>query len=66
MLVCLTYLALYDNQGVFIMLQALALTGFAVSMRVPPFWVKGFIHPPRTAPGLFGCAHAVGYVPGKK
>jgi hypothetical protein len=66
MLACLTYLALYDNQAIFIMLQALALTGAAVSMRVPPFWVKGYIHPPRTAPGLFGLPHAVGYVSEEK
>ena len=50
MLAWLAYLALYNNQAIFIMLQALALTGAAVSMRVPPFWVKGYIHPPRAAP----------------
>ena len=27
-------------------------SGAAVSMRVPPFWVKGYIHQPRTAPGF--------------
>ncbi len=62
MAACLTYLALYGNQAVFIVLQAFALTGAAVSMRVPPFWVKDYIHPPRTGPGLFGLPHAVGHV----
>jgi hypothetical protein len=66
MLVCLTYLAIYNNQGIFVMLQSLALTGAAVSMRVPPFWFKGYNRPPRTAPGLFGLPHAVGYVPDEK
>jgi hypothetical protein len=62
MMACLTYLAIYNNQGIFILLQAFALTGAAVSMRVPPFWVKGNINPPRTGPGLFGLPHAIGYV----
>jgi len=62
MLVCLTFLALYDNRAIFVMLQALALTGASVSMRVPAFWAKEHIHPPRTAPGLFGLPHAVGYI----
>jgi hypothetical protein len=66
MLFCLTYLAIYDNQAIFLMLQTLALTGAAASMRVPPFWVKDYIRPPRTAPGLFGLPHAVGYVPEEK
>ena len=62
MSVCLTYLAIYDNPGIFIMLQAFALTGAAVSMRVPPFWAKEYINPPRTAPGLFNLPHAVGHI----
>jgi hypothetical protein len=62
MLACLTYLAIYNNLCIFIMLQALALTGAAVTMRVPPFWEKDYINPPRTAPGLFGLPHAVGYI----
>jgi hypothetical protein len=44
----------------------ISTAGAAVSMRVPPFWVKDYIHAPRTAPGLFGIPHAVGYVPEEK
>ncbi len=62
MLVCLTYLALYGNALIFVLLQTLALTGAAVAMRMPPFWVTDYIHPPRTEPGLFGLPHSAGYI----
>ena len=65
MLLCLTYLAIYDDQGIF-NFAGISTAGAAVSMRVPPFWVKDYIHAPRTAPGLFGLPHAVGYVPEEK
>jgi len=63
MFICLTYLALYDNQIIFIILQTLALTGASIFLRFPPFWETVDVTAPRTAPGLFGLPHAVGYIP---
>jgi len=63
MLFCLTYLALYDNRLIFVILQTFSLTGSAIFMRFPPFWEKRYITPPRTLPGLFNLPHAAGYVP---
>ncbi len=62
MTVCLTYLALYDNQWIFVMLQTMALTGAAIFMRFPPWWETIDVVAPRTAPGLFGLPHAAGYI----
>ena len=66
MTICLTYLAIYDNQWIFIILQTMALTGAAIFLRFPPWWEKDEVVPPRTEPGLFGLPHAAGYVPPEK
>ncbi len=58
----LIYLALYDNQIIFIMLQTLALTGASIFLRFPPFWEKEDVTAPRTEPGFFGLPHAAGYI----
>lgn len=62
MTLCLTYLAIYDNQWIFIMLQTMALTGASFFLRFPPWWEKDDVVPPRTEPGLFGLPHAAGYI----
>jgi hypothetical protein len=66
MTVCLTYLALYDNQWIFIILQTMALTGASIFLRFPPWWETIDVVAPRTTPGLFGLPHAAGYVPEEK
>ena len=58
----LIYLALYDNQIIFIMLQTLALTGASIFLRFPPFWKKEDVVAPRAEPGFFGLPHAAGYI----
>jgi hypothetical protein len=62
MTLCLTYLAIYDNQWIFSLLFTLALTGAAVFLRFPPWWEKEDVVAPRTTPGLFGLPHAAGYI----
>jgi len=61
MTICLTYLAIYDNQWIFLMLQTMALTGASIFLRWPPWWVQEDVVAPRTEPGLFGLPHAAGY-----
>ena len=62
MTLCLPYLAIYDNQWIFLILQTMALTGAAIFLRFPPWWEKEEVVPPRTEPGLFGLPHAAGYI----
>lgn len=62
MTICLTYLAIYDNQWIFIILQTMALTGASIFLRWPPWWEKEDVVAPRTEPGLFGLPHAAGYI----
>ena len=62
MTLCLTYLAIYDNQLIFIMLQTMALLGASIFLRFPPWWEKSDVVAPRTEPGLFGLPHAAGYI----
>lgn len=38
LVLCLTYLALYGNAGIFVLLQGLALALSAYAMRFPAFW----------------------------
>jgi hypothetical protein len=62
MTICLTYLAIYDNQWIFMILQTMALTGASIFLRWPPWWEKEDVVAPRTEPGLFGLPHAAGYI----
>ncbi len=62
MTLCLTYLAIYDNQWIFIMLQTMALLGASIFLRFPPWWEKIDVVAPRTEPGFFGLPHAAGYI----
>lgn len=62
MTICLTYLAIYNNQWIFLMLQTMALTGAAIFLRFPPWWEKEDVVAPRTEPGLLGLPHAAGYI----
>lgn len=50
LLICLSYLALYGNAGIFVLLQGLALAACAYAMRFPAFWDDYSAEPGRERP----------------
>ncbi len=59
--VTLTYLVLFDNVAVFVLLQTVALTTAAVAMRFPAWFEQRPVRAPATGPGPGGLLRAVGY-----
>ncbi|WP_372861671.1 hypothetical protein [Spongiibacter sp.] len=59
---CLIYFVVYDAYWIFIALQALALTGCSIAMRMPAPWSKEITPPAKRHPFVFGLVHGGGYV----
>jgi len=62
MTLCLIYLAVYRNYGIFVILQTIALVAASYGMRMPPPWSDSQGPPSRRVPGLFGLPRGGGYI----
>jgi hypothetical protein len=62
MTLCLIYLAVYRNYGIFVILQTIALVAASYGMRMPPPWSDSPGPPSRRVPGLFGLPRGGGYI----
>jgi hypothetical protein len=62
MTLCLLYLAVYRNYGIFVALQTLALVAASFGMRMPPPWSDSPGPASRRVPGLFGLPRGGGYI----
>ncbi|MCP4197126.1 MAG: hypothetical protein GY762_08235 [Proteobacteria bacterium] len=61
-LICLGFLAIWDNYAIYIATQTFALVASVIFQKFPPPWAKEDFHAPMAKPGFFGLPHGSGYL----
>ena len=61
-LACLSFLVIYENALLFVLLQTYGLVACAIAQRFPAPWAKEPIRAPTVAPGPLGLLRGTGYV----
>ena len=57
----LTFLVIWENYLLFVLIETIALVSATVFQRFPAPWATEFIDPPATEPGMMGLPHAAGF-----
>ena len=64
-LISFSFLAIWGNYSIFILIFIIALLSSTIAQRFPAPWAKGNFHAPMVKPGIFGLPYGSGYE-GKK
>jgi hypothetical protein len=61
--ICLSFLTIWNNYAIYIILQTFALIASAIFQKFPAPWAKGEFHAPMVKKGIAGFIHGSGYIP---